>query len=156
MHQCDPSEFLNNMPHLSLRRLEEVASSRHIEKQVLHREGCTRLHWHKSLFLNDRALVDNLHPYFILLTPRFQLHLGDSRNTGQCLATEAHGTNGEQVFCFADFGGGVPLEAQAGIGFRHTTAIVDNHNHRLASVFHHQINLGGTGIQSVLHQLFDC
>ena len=154
IHQRDSGELLHDMAQFGLGRLEEVASGRHVEKQVFHREGRARLHRHQRLFFDDRAFVDDLHPYFVLLTSRLQLHLRDGGNASQGLATETHGTNGEQVLRLADLGGGMTFKAHTGVGFRHATAIVDNHNHRLAGVFHHQIDLRGSSIQCILHQLF--
>ena len=155
VHQRDAGELFYDVTHLGLRRLEEVATSRHIVKQVFHRERCARLHRHKRLFLDYRTFVDNLHPHLVFLASCLQFHLSDGCDASQSLTTETHGADGKQVLRLADLGGGVPLKAQAGVGFRHATAIVDDHNHRLASVFHNQVNLGGASIQGVLHQLFD-
>ena len=155
VHQRDAGELFYDVTHLGLRRLEEVAPSRHIVKQVFHRERRAWLHRHKRLFLDHRAFVDNLHPHLVFLASCLQLHLSDGCDASQGLTTETHSADGKQVLRLADLGGSVPLEAQAGVGFRHATAIVDDHNHRLASVFHDQVNLGGTSIQCVLHQLFD-
>ena len=155
IHQRDASKFLHDMPQFSLRRFEEVAPCGHVEKQVLNGERRARLHGNQGLLLDHRALVDNLHPHFVLLASGLQFHLRYGGDAGQGLASETHSADGKQVFRLANFGSGMTLEAQAGIRFRHTAAIVDHHNHRLTGVFHYQVDLGGTSIQSVLHQLFD-
>ena len=155
IHQRNAGELLNNVTKLRLRRFEEIAPCRHIEKQVLDREGSTRLHRHEALLFDHRAFVDNLHAHLVLFAPRLQFHLRNGCNAGQSLATKAHRADGEQVLSLADFRGGMALKAKPRIGFRHATTVVDDHNHRLSSVFHHQVYLGGTGIQSVLHQFLD-
>ena len=155
VHQRDTCELLHDVPHLCLSRLEEIASCGDVEKQVLHRERGARLHRHEGLFLHHRAFVDNLHPHFVFLTACLQLHLRDGGDARQGLATETHGADGEQVLRLADFGSGVSLEAHAGVGLRHTAAVVDYHDHRLTGIFHDEIDLRSASIQGILHQLFD-
>ena len=155
VHQRDAGELFNDMSHLGLGRLEEVASRRDVEKQVLDGECGARLHRNEVLLLDDRAFVDDPHAHFILFAARLQLHLRDGGDAGQSLATETHGPDGEQVLRLADFGSGMTLETHTGIRLRHATAVVDDHNHGLTSVFNYQVNLGGASIQRVLHQLLD-
>ena len=155
IHQRDTGELLYDMAHLGLGRLEEVAPCRDVEKQVLDGERGAWLHGDEGLFLHYRPFVDNLGAHLVFLAARLEFHLGDGCDARQGLATEAHRADGEQVLSLADLRRGMTLKAQSRVGLRHATAVVDHHDHRLASVFHHQVDLGGSGIQRVFHQLFD-
>ena len=155
VHQGNTGKLLHDVAHLSLGRFEEVASGGHVEKQILHREGSAGLHRCETLFLHHRAFVDNPHSHLVFPASRLQLHLGNGCDAGQSLASEAHCANGEEVLGLADLRSSVPLEAQTGVSLRHAAAVVNDHNHRLAGILHHQVYLGGSGIQGVLHQFLD-
>ena len=61
----------------------------------------------------------------------------------------------EEVVGLADLGGGMTLKRQTGIGFRHSFPVVDDLHQCLSRVLDQDLDLCGTGINSILDQLLD-
>jgi hypothetical protein len=62
---------------------------------------------------------------------------------------------GEEVISLSNLTGGVTLESQTGIGFRHTTTIVDNLYGGTSRINHQHVDGMGSGVDSILHQFLD-
>ena len=62
---------------------------------------------------------------------------------------------GKQIICFGYFGSGMALKCHAGVGFRHSFPVVDDLHQCLPRVLDQDLDLCGTGINSILDQLFD-
>ena len=84
------------------------------------------------------------------------LYVRNCHYGGKGFPAETFSLQMEKVFCFLYFGGGVTLESHTRIGSTHSHAVVNHLHEGFACVFDEQFYFGSTGIDSILHQLFDC
>ena len=134
---------------------EELASCRDVIEDVLdHEVAAWRTHV-GFLALAHRTVDDELSSQLCVVGACAQLHLRDGGNRGQRLAAEPHGGEREQVIGAANLGGAVPLEGQARVGVGHAHAIVNNLYQCPSGILEDNLDVVGTGINGVLHQLLD-
>ena len=155
IHQRNPFKFRHNITQLCLIGFQELPAGRHVKKQVLHREITAPLTCHRFLLLHLRTSNLDIRTQAVLLAAGFQLHLCHSRNGSQRLAPEPHGMQGEQIGRFPDFRGSMTLKSHSGIRFRHALPVVNYPYAGFPGIGHQYLDVLGTGIDSVFHQLFN-
>ena len=149
-------ENLLYMVKLDAVLLQEIASGRNVEKQVLDRNrsafgaGAGRLRLDiRTLYLYRRAQL-------AVALARLHLHLSHSRYRGQCLAAEAHRVDGEEVVGLVDLRRRVTLKTKPCIAVRHSASIVDNLYQSATRILHNQLYLSGTRVEGILQKLLHC
>ena len=60
---------------------------------------------------------------------------------------------GKQIISFGDFGSGMALKCHTGVGFRHSFPVVDDLHQCFSGILDQDLDLCGTGINSILDQL---
>ena len=84
-----------------------------------------------------------------------QIDPADGGNGSQCLAPEAHGADGGQVFLRAQLGGGVAQKGGAGVLDGHAAAVVRHPEKGHAPVPDFDGHLGGSRVHGVFQQFLD-
>ena len=145
-------EFINDVLQFHRIALQELSSRRYIEEQTAHADSAAHLPRDRFLRLDATAFNEDACAEFILWPPRLQLHMCNGRNARQRFAPEAFGAQREEVIGRTDLAGGVPLEAEARIGWAHTHAVVDHLHERSPGILHNERDRAGPGIHTVLQQ----
>ena len=84
-----------------------------------------------------------------------EFHLCYGSNGGEGFSAEAHGSEGKEIVCAADFRRRMSVEGTPGIRCRHALPIVDHLNSGFPGIGHTHIDACSTGIYSVLYKFFD-
>ena len=84
-----------------------------------------------------------------------QLYLRHSSYRRESLTSEPHRVKGEKVIGMTYLRGGMTLKRQAGIGFRHTLAVVNNLYGGAAGIYHQYVDTMCISVNSILHQLLN-
>ena len=148
-------ELLLDVGHLDVVGLEEVAAGGHIEEEVLDRNGGAVLGGDGLVGAHLAAFDKHERAGLALGGLGLEFHVGDGGDGGQCLTTEALGGDVKQVVGTPQLGGGVPLEAEPRILERHSLAVVDNLYQSPAGILDDELDVGGTGIDSVFQEFLD-
>ena len=151
----DALEGCENVRKLGGIALEELAACRNVVEEVLDTEVAADRTGSGFLADDTGACYAKTGAQLVVGSAGEQLDLGNCGNTGQGLATESHRMEGEEVVGLADFGSGMTLEGQTGIGLRHAAAIVDDLNERATGIDNNDLDRLGTGIDGILDQLLD-
>lgn len=135
--------------------LEEMSPSGKIEKEIAHGEVAAHLASDGSLFNDLGGFNLKADAHFVIRTSRLEFDLRHRRYGGEGLATETHGVKVVEVLGSRYFGRGMTFERHAGIGFGHTLAIINDLDERATGIPDEDLNLGSTGVNSVLDQFLD-
>ena len=135
--------------------LEELPAGGNIVKEVVDTEIAAYRTGHRLLTDHPRGMERQTGAYLVAGHARGEHHLRHGSDGGQRLAAEPHGVKGEEIVGLADFRCGMPFESQAGIGFRHAAAVVNDLQGGAACVDHQHTDILGTGIHGILHQLLN-
>ena len=147
--QGDQSEVMLDVGALGLLGAEEFAAGRQVEENLAHLDGGAG--WRGGgLHFDDLAAVH--HHLRGLSRGVFALAGGDHEaaytgDAGQCLAAEAHGGDGGEVFRAGDLGGGVAFEAEQGVVAAHAPAVVGDADEAAPAGSDFDGDAGGAGIQ---------
>ena len=87
--------------------------------------------------------------------PRLQFHLSYGSDRRQSLTTESHGMKVEEVVGLTDLRCSMALKGQASVGLRHAFTIVDDLNGRAPGIDDSDVDMLGTGVDSVLDEFLD-
>ena len=148
-------KLLGDLFQLGTVRFQELAPRRNIIKQVFHHYVSAIWTRCRLLSLNHRAGHLDESAQLVSIFAGAHLDGGNGNNRCHSLAAETNCLNVEQVGGLLDFRCGVPFEAHPRVGGRHSAAVVNNLDERLAGIFHNNLNLGGSGVNGILHKLFD-
>ena len=80
-------------------------------------------------------------------------HLRYGGHARQRFATEAIAPDRGQIFRRGDLAGRMPFEAEDSVARRHSAAVVYHLNQSSAGVGHYDFDVGGAGVDRILHQL---
>ena len=149
-------EFLLDVGELGGVGLEEVATGRHIEKEVVDRHGSSVGCCGDPVLLDLRSLDDDAGGGFVLRTAGLEFHLCNGGDGRKCLSPEALRLDGEQVVGTRNLGRGVPLETEPRIVERHSLAVIHHLDERTARILDNQLDVACAGIHCVFQQFLDC
>ena len=147
-------DFGEGVGEFGLVRFEELAPGRDVEEEVPHREVGPDRAGGGFLVYDLRTLDVYLCAEFFVLRACAECHLCHGCNGGQCFAAEPHGAQGEEVGGLTDFRCGVAFEGTSRIGGCHALSVVDDLDDRLSRVFEQNLNVRGSGIECIFHELF--
>jgi len=152
MCQHHPVELLFDMAELHTVGLEEVASCRHIEKQILHRNGSSVSGSSGSMLFHFRTLYQQQSACAVLGHLSAQFHMGNSGDRSQGLASEALGSQVEKIVSRTEFGGSMPFEAQAGVVKTHALAIIHHLYQGASGILDNQLDIVSARVHGVFEQ----
>ena len=153
--QHDTLESRDDIIKLSGIRLQELATGRHIEKEIADRKATTHRARARLLPYYTGARQRQASTHLIFLTTGTQLDLRHRSNRRQGFASKAHRVQGEEVVSLTNLTGGMTFESQSGIRHGHTTTIIYYLNRSTAGIDDQHIDNLCTSINSILNQLLD-
>ncbi len=115
----------------------------------------TRSAYARLLALKLGAFDDNACTHAVAWTLRAHFNFADGHDTGQSLASKAHGMERKQVVGTSDLGSRMAFESHTCIYRRHSAAIVHHLYQRLSGVLDNYLHISGAGIYSVLYKLLN-
>ena len=153
--QYDALKCRQDVVELCIVGLEELTSGRHVEEKILHHEvgtfGTGTRFLSRHLTTGDGQMrTDVLSPL-----PRLQFHLRYGSDRRQSLATESHGMEVEKIISLTNLGRSMALKGQTRIGLGHTFTIVDDLDGRTSGIDYGDVDVLGTGVDSVLDEFLD-
>ena len=134
---------------------EKFCPGRHIKEQVADDHGGAHRTAGLTIAGLFAALDGDLHALGIVPGASEQIHSCHRRNGGQCLTTEAQGTNGVQVGLGTHLGGGMAQKGGAHVLGQDALAVIGDPEIGDAAVLDLHRNALGTGIHGVFHQFLD-
>ena len=155
VHEHDAFQLGGDVGEFRLVGLQELTACRDIEEEVLDDEVGAYGTGRGLLRHHPRALEDEMCSQLAVGHARSQFHLRHRGDGGQRLTAEAHGGEGEEVGGLLDLAGSMTLEGHARIGLAHPLAVIDDLQAGATGIHGNDVDAMGTGIHSVLHQLFD-
>ncbi len=145
-------DHVGDMPHLGLLAAHEFSPRRRIEKEVTHLDRRSLRRSDLPGFFDATALgvylPSGLRPGGACAQPQAR-DRGDRR---QRLAAKTERRDGEEIILIAHLAGGMALEGEKGVVLVHAAAVVDNADQALAAAFDLDEDIGGAGIDGILHQ----
>ena len=101
------------------------------------------------------ALAANRRALHILRAPRGDAHVRHGRNTRQGFSSETELRHSAQIIITTELAGSMPLQAQRSILSPHAAAVIAHLDERDTAAPDFDAHAGGTGIDTVFHQLLD-
>ena len=155
IHQGYTFKLRQDIAQLGLVGLQELATSRHIEKQVAYLKITSFRTSNLFLAFYLRTCNTQRSPQLLSFQTSAEFHLGNSSNRSQSLATKTHCTKGKQIGSLTNLRGSMTFKSKACVCFRHTLAVIDHLNGSLARIRYQHINMSGTCVNSIFHQFLD-
>ncbi len=153
--QHDALEGRQDIVKFSIVGLEKLATGRHVEEEVLHHEvgtfGTGTRFLSRHLATGDGQMRADV----LALLPRLEFHLRNGSDRRQSLAPESHSVEIEEVVGLADLRRGMALKSQARVGLGHAFAVVDDLNGSTSGIDYGDIDVLGTGVDSVFDEFLD-
>ena len=155
IYQGDALEGCKDIVQLRGIGFQELPARGYIIKYIAYGEDTTHGTRARLLLLDPGTGNGDLRPHLVGSLARLEHHLRYGSDGSQGLAAEPHRMKGEEVVGLAYLRGGMAFEGQAGIRLRHSLSIINYLNVGATGISHYDMDVFGTGIDSVLHQFLD-
>ena len=148
-------KLLHDVGQLGLVALEKLSACRHIEEEMLHKEvGTDRTAGH--LLRHDTAARQREAGANLSLGgTSAQGHFRYGCNAGKCLTAKAHRRERKEVVGLRNLACRMAFKGQAGIGFRHSLAVVGDADGRATGIHDNHVDAMRPGIHGILQQFLD-
>ena len=155
IHQYDAFKSSQDIIQFCGIRLQELSASWHIKEKVFHLEVAPHRTCDRFLTNHLRTLQRQMNTYIVARHTRNQLNLRHRSDRRQCLTSESHGMEREEIVCLTNLRSSMTFEGQSCIRLRHTATVVYHLDRRATSINHQHLDVLRASIDSVLHQFLN-